>query len=300
MDDLIDASWLMTSTVAYLPFDRLTPSLTVLPVDGQTPVENAAFFDGDDYPFTATIYAHTSGDGVEASGLIDTLLASLPAGNRLEERLTVVAMTGVTAMARRTAEQMDERGAAWPAEVVGPELSAADITHISNEVPFLEECETNVESDNLVFCSKPEYLEALLAVGVDIIGLTGNHQNDFGYEPALESLAFYAEAGLPVYGGGINKDEAFKPLIIEHNGNRLAFTGANAYGPEFAWATDAPARLRPPSISTFSRPPYATSTPKIWRTWCSWSCSTSSHTAWIRSSISAPTSTQFLAPEPRS
>jgi hypothetical protein len=27
-------------------------------------------------------------------------------------------------------------------------------------------------------------------------------------------------------------------LIIEHNGNRLAFLGANSYGPKFAWATD--------------------------------------------------------------
>jgi poly-gamma-glutamate synthesis protein (capsule biosynthesis protein) len=141
-------------------------------------------------------------------------------------------------MCRQTAAQMDRFGAAWPAEVVGPELAAADITHISNEVPFVPGCETNTSADNLTFCSKPEYMAALTASGVDIIGLTGNHQNDYGRANALESLDIYDAAGLPVYGGGRNKQAAFAPLIVEHNGNRLAFLGANSYGPKFAWATD--------------------------------------------------------------
>ena len=52
------------------------------------------------------------------------------------------------------------------------------------------------------------------------------------------SLDIYAKAGLPLYGGGRNKEAAFTPLIVEHNGNRLAFMGANSYGPKMAWATD--------------------------------------------------------------
>ncbi len=105
-------------------------------------------------------------------------------------------MTGVTAMVRFTAEQMDRRGPAWPAEVVGPELAAADITAISNEVPFVPDCETNTDEDNLVFCSKLDYMETLTASGADIIGLTGNHQNDYGLEDALTSLNIYEDAGL--------------------------------------------------------------------------------------------------------
>jgi poly-gamma-glutamate synthesis protein (capsule biosynthesis protein) len=136
------------------------------------------------------------------------------------------------------AAQMDRLGPAWPADIVGPELAAADITHISNEVPFVPGCETNTSTDNLTFCSKPEYMQALTASGVDIIGLTGNHQNDYGRDNALKSLDIYEKAGLPVYGGGRNKQAAFAPLIVEHNGNRLAFLGANSYGPKFAWATD--------------------------------------------------------------
>jgi poly-gamma-glutamate synthesis protein (capsule biosynthesis protein) len=134
---------------------------------------------------------------------------------------------------------MDRFGPAWPAEVVGPELASADITHISNEVPFVEGCVANTDPENFNFCSKPEYVETLRASGADIIGMTGNHQNDFGRENALASLAMYDEWGLPYYGGGRTLEDAFKPLIIEHNGNRLAFLGANSYGPQMAWATDA-------------------------------------------------------------
>ena len=235
VDELIDAAWADETTLVLLPFDALTPELVVFAVDGQNPVDNR--FDAEAYPLVATVYAHSSALASGASVLAE--LASASGGtNRDPDRLTVLAMTGVTAMVRETAYQMDEFGPEWVAEVVGPELAAADITAVSNEVPFVPGCVTNTSADNLTFCSSPDYMAALEAVGADIIGLTGNHQNDYGRTDALTSLDIYAEAGLPVYGGGRTKEDAFAPLYIEHNGNRLAFLGANSYGPEFAWATD--------------------------------------------------------------
>ncbi len=237
-EDVVAAAWQDHTTLAVLPFDQLEPRLAVFAVDGQNPIENSAHYTATEYPLITDVYAQIAeGDAVELA-LARKALSVLPAGNRLPEHLTIVAMSGVTAMCRQTAAQMDRLGSAWPAEVVGPELAAADITHISNEVPFVPGCETNTSADNLTFCSKPEYMEALTASGVDIIGLTGNHQNDYGRQNALKSLDIYEKAGLPVYGGGRNKQAAFAPLIIEHNGNRLAFLGANSYGPKFAWATD--------------------------------------------------------------
>lgn len=235
IEALLVAAWADETTLALLPFDRLTPELVAFAVDGQNPVDNR--FDLDAWPFTASVHAH----GDAGSGE-DSFLAALDQAsrgtNRDPERLTVLAMTGVTAMVRQTAWQMDQFGPEWVAEVVGPELAAADITAVSNEVPFVPGCVTNTSVENLTFCSSPDYMAALDAVGADIIGLTGNHQNDYGRADALTSLDIYAEAGLPVYGGGRNKQEAFAPLYVEHNGNRLAFLGANSYGPVFAWATD--------------------------------------------------------------
>ncbi len=237
VDELIEAVWSDTRILALVPFDHLAPRLAVYTVDGQTPVENAAKFNPSAYPLVATVYAHP---GPAATGQSIAEAADLlPRANRDSSRLTVVAMTGVTAMVRLTAEQMDRQGYDWPAQIVGPELAAADVTAISNEVPFVPDCETNTDRENLVFCSKPEYLATLFASGADIIGLTGNHQNDYGLENALTSLEIYAEEGLPVYGGGVDRDSAFAPLYVEHNGNRLAFLGANSYGPPSAWATDS-------------------------------------------------------------
>lgn len=237
MAELTDAVWGDTRVLALVPFDQLLPRLAVYTVDGQTPVENAAKFSPTAYPLVATVYAHP---GPAATGQsVAQAVDLLPHTNRDTTRLTVVAMTGVTAMVRLTAEQMDLHGDDWPAQVVGPELAAADITAISNEVPFVPDCETNTDRDNLVFCSKPGYMATLTASGADIVGLTGNHQNDYGLEDALTSLQIYADAGLPVYGGGADRNSAFAPLYIEHNGNRLAFLGANSYGPPSAWATDS-------------------------------------------------------------
>lgn len=231
---LLAAAWADEVTLALLPFERLAPELAAFAVDGQNPVDNR--FDAGAWPFTATVYAHAQ-NGRDSSALLARLAQAGGGTNRDPNRLTVLAMTGVTAMVRQTAWQMDQFGPEWVAEEVGPELAAADITAISNEVPFVPGCVTNTSADNLTFCSSPAYMAALEAVGADIIGLTGNHQNDYGRADALTSLEIYAEAGLPVYGGGRNQEEAFAPLYIEHNGNRLALLGANSYGPDFAWAT---------------------------------------------------------------
>jgi hypothetical protein len=235
VDELLDVAWADETTLVLLPFDALTPELVVFAVDGQNPVDNR--FAADAYPLVATVYAHSSNLANDAS-VLEALAAGGHGTNRDPNQLTVLAMTGVTAMVRETAYQMDQFGPEWVAEVVGPELAAADITAVSNEVPFVPGCVTNTAADNLTFCSSPDYMAALEAVGTDIIGLTGNHQNDYGRADALTSLDIYAEAGLPVYGGGRTKEEAFAPLYIDHNGNRLAFLGANSYGPDFAWATD--------------------------------------------------------------
>lgn len=236
---LIDAAWQDRSTLVLLPFEELEPRLAALAIDGQNPVENSAHFDPAQYPLVAHLYAQLDpADETEAERLAQ-VLERLPSGNRDPSRLTVLTMTGVTAMCRLTAAQMERFGPAWPAEVVGPELARADITHISNEVPFVEGCEPNTDPNNFNFCSKPEYVETLFASGVDIVGMTGNHQNDFGRQNAIASLEMYEAWGLPYYGGGKNLEEALKPLYIEHNGNRLAFLGANSYGPPMAWATDA-------------------------------------------------------------
>jgi poly-gamma-glutamate synthesis protein (capsule biosynthesis protein) len=218
-----------------LPFDRLAPQVKALTMGGQDPTDNE--FDASEYPLAVRFYLNAKPEAQQAAA--ELLTAADQAGrqtNRDPRKMTVLAMTGVTAMARMTALRMEQKGYDYPAAEVGPVLAKADITHISNEIPFMPDCQVNPSENNLLLCSKPEYLEALRAVGVDIVGLTGNHLNDFGKDANLWSMQFYQDENLPTYGGGANLEESLQPLLVEHNGNRLAFVGANQFGPEFAWA----------------------------------------------------------------
>lgn len=232
--ELVGSLWRDEGAIGIVPFEQLEPRLHPLKLDGLSAVDNRLEPAG--WPLAQRVWLH--GGGPEAESLLAHLRSAAAPTNRDSQKLTVLVMTGVTAMARMTALKMEQYGdPAYPAHVIASELAAADITHISNEVPFVPDCVADPTLNNVVLCSKPEYMATLDEVGTDIVGLTGNHQNDFGPEAMLESLEIYEEHGLKVYGAGANDQEAREALQIEHNGNRLAFLGANEFGPPGAWAT---------------------------------------------------------------
>jgi poly-gamma-glutamate synthesis protein (capsule biosynthesis protein) len=235
---LSESSWntLFASTpdaIGILPFEELDPSYKVLTVDGMNPLDNR--LDPKKYPLAVAITVRGQGASIIASLLRASIL---PQTNRDPAQLTTLVMTGVTAMTRGTAARMERFGYTYPAEVISGTLRAADITHISNEVPFLNDCVVNATPNNLIMCSHTNYWATLEAIGTDIVGLSGNHVNDFGRAGARESITWYRENGIAIYGSGMNADEACQPLLWYHNGNTFAFLAALAYGPSGAWATD--------------------------------------------------------------
>ena len=219
--------------LAIVPFEDLTPVMKVLHLDGVNILSNT--FDAASYPLTVVVAAFGNESESVAAALRPHITQPT---NRSPDELTTLIMTGVTAMARVTASRMEEKGYDYPALVIAPTLRAADITHISNEVPFLAGCDVDPSLNNMILCSSPAYWAALEAVGVDIVGLSGNHVNDFGREGARESIGWYRQNGIPIYGSGLNEAEACEPLLFTHNGNRFAFFAALAHYPSFAWATE--------------------------------------------------------------
>ncbi len=166
-------------SVGIVPFDALHPRYKVLAVDGVNVLDNR--LDVAAYPLAVALVAQ----GNEATALVNALAPSISdPTNRHADRLTALMMTGVTAMSRVTALRMDQKGYTYPAMIISDTLRAADITHISNEVPFLDDCVTNPGENVLILCSKLEYWATLEAVGTDIVGLSGNHVNDFGRDGA--------------------------------------------------------------------------------------------------------------------
>ncbi|MDO9300095.1 MAG: CapA family protein, partial [Anaerolineales bacterium] len=211
-EQLIDAAWTQ-SAWAIIPFEDIQPKWKVLSVDGQSPIRKN--FDVDVYPLK--IYFSLSSDSF-----------ALPATNRDSSKLATVVLTGVTALVRATAATMEMKGVTYPGDLIGDWLREADVTHISNEVTFDKDCPPPRSGyRNFILCSDPKYMDLLLDVGVDVVELTGDHLRDRGEAALLETLAIYKANNLPYYGGGANAEEARQPVLMEVNGNKIAFMGCN-------------------------------------------------------------------------
>jgi poly-gamma-glutamate synthesis protein (capsule biosynthesis protein) len=229
---LPDKAWDARPSFAIVPFEDLEPRWKVLEIDGDSPIRKT--FDPTVYPLVVTF--GLSGEPSAIASVSEAL--KWPATNRDPNQLTVLVMTGTTALTRATAWKMDLYGAAYPGELIGYWLAEADLAHVSNEVAFTETCPPpDPFQEDLLFCSSIRHLDLLRVIGIDLIELTGNHVMDWGSEAFLESLDLFHENGWVTYGGGKDLDAAWVPALFEHNGNRLAFLGCNAAGPERAWAT---------------------------------------------------------------
>jgi poly-gamma-glutamate synthesis protein (capsule biosynthesis protein) len=243
--DLVAALWQRRPSWSLVPFHRLSPQLKVLSVDGISPLDKD--FATAVYPLTVPVSLAGS-DGPVAAFL--SYWAG-PESNRDPAQMTQVALTGVTALVRATAYQMEIRSILYPGEEVAPVLRDADIAHVSNEVSFVADCPYPSYVGDPVFCSSPRYMALLQDLGVDVVELTGNHLNDWGRGYLPYTIDLYAEAGMGWFGGGRDLAEATQPLLREHNGNRLAFVGCNPVGPFGAWATEAGAGAAPCDYNAF-------------------------------------------------
>ncbi len=229
-EELLPSAWKNQPAWAILPFENLEPRWKVLEIDGQSPLRKE--FDAGAYLLNVPI--SLTGDPAQIN-LSDPLLAA--SSNRQPERLTVLVMTGVTALVRSTAYAMERKGIEYPAGGILNWLKDADLTHISNEVPFAEDCPApDPFQTGMIFCSHPSYIGLLERVGTDIVELTGDHFQDWGTGAMNLTLEMYQERGWLTFGGGANLEQARQAITLEHNGNRLALIGCNAKGGSYAQA----------------------------------------------------------------
>lgn len=232
--EILDYAWKNRPSWAIIPFEQIEPGWKVMQIDGQSPLQKQ--FDLTAYTLTAPV--SLLGDPLLVEAVVPVYGTTLaPATNRAPERLTVLAITGVTALVRSTAYAMEQRGITYPAKDIAGWLREADITHVSNEVPFAEGCPfPDPFQIGVQFCSDPRYIELLQTIGTDIVELTGDHFQDWGEAAMNLTLELYRQQGWSYFGGGINSEEAQKALLVEHNGTKLAFIGCNAKGGSFAQA----------------------------------------------------------------
>jgi len=133
------------------------------------------------------------------------------------------AQTGVTALSRGMNQKLTSVGgdATYFAENIKEYLSSFDLTHTSNESSF-----TDFANPNNI-CSDKRFINTLLAIGLDIVELTGNHNQDCGDQAAIESIDTYNDNNIKTVGGGKSATEAATPLIINQKNNNITFLAYN-------------------------------------------------------------------------
>ncbi len=214
-------------------FEDIIPDWRILAMDGNHPLHKS--FDIDQYPLVFRL-------GYNVNPPLTMMRLNQEQeefiSNFQPDQITSLLISGTTALVRNTALQMEEQGIEFPAQNLGDVLRSADITHISNEVPFYSACPpAKPLRKEMRFCSDPDYIGLLNFIGADVIELTGNHLLDWGPQAFIETLDLYDRNSLFYYGGGRNMRDASKPLYLSVNGNRFAFLGCNVAGPVNDWAT---------------------------------------------------------------
>lgn len=132
------------------------------------------------------------------------------------------AQTGVTALSRGMNAKLNQVGdASYFAANIGEYLSGFDLTHTSNESSFSD----YASSSNI--CSDRKFMNTLLSVGLDIVELTGNHNQDCGDEAASESIDLYQQNNIQIVGGGKTAELAAEPLLINKKNSGVTFLAYN-------------------------------------------------------------------------
>ena len=132
------------------------------------------------------------------------------------------AQTGVTALSRGMNEKLyNNNDPLFFSSQLNSYLSGFDLTHTSNESSFSD----YANSKNI--CSDWRFVETLTDIGLDIVELTGNHNQDCGDESAIETIDTYRENNIKIVGGGKTAGEASIPLEINEKGNSIAFFAFN-------------------------------------------------------------------------
>ncbi|MBI5671394.1 MAG: CapA family protein [Chloroflexi bacterium] len=216
LDALYNVLWRDRTRYTLLPVERLSPRYRALRVTDAGDVYGLHPFDMELYPFAFD--------------------SSTP--NFYRDRLTRLVLSGVTALTRNTTDALDTHGVEWAGEAIKPYVDRADFFHTSNEVSIYPTCPFSNETPLGAFCSKPEHFALFPYIGLDIVELTGNHNNDYGYDAYRETLRFYQDNGIRTVGGGETPETARQPLIIEHNGNTIAMVACNWAGPYYAVTSD--------------------------------------------------------------
>ena len=106
------------------------------------------------------------------------------------------------------------------------EMNRADLMCLNNEFTYSERGEKLV-GKKYCFRARPDRVENLKLLGVDIVKLANNHVYDYGKDAFLDTLEVLKGADIAYMGAGENLEEATTPVYREIQGKTVAFVAAS-------------------------------------------------------------------------
>ena len=204
----------------YIPFEKLDSAVRVVEQDGKNYLDD--FKSGAKFK----IVKIKTENSEEQNRIEQKIREALPKFPTDKSEILSLNQTGVTALARGIQTKLNQVGdGAYFAENIKDLLSSSDLTHISNEVSFADDCKT--DSSSTVLCADPRVFSTIKAIGTDIVELTGNHNVDVGKAAAIDTLKLYHDNNLKTFGGGEDAEDAKKPLEIDQKNTKITWLGFN-------------------------------------------------------------------------
>ena len=105
-------------------------------------------------------------------------------------------------------------------------MQESDVFYLNHEYTIGEKGEPT-SAKRYRFQAKPERMELLTEMGVDLVSLSNNHVYDYGPEALIETCDLLEQANIAYVGGGRNIEEAKKAAYFEVNGLKIGFVAAS-------------------------------------------------------------------------
>lgn len=202
-------------TATLIPLNELDAQHKLLAIDNNYYLDN--FQSGAVFE-----YLELTGESSQDLDLIHNLIKDTLPSFPNSDNVLSFAQTGVTALSRGMNAKLKTTGdAKYFIVKISDYLNKFDLTHTSNESSF-----SNYATENNI-CSHPDMIDVITSSGIDIIELTGNHNQDCGDEDAIATIDLYHSLGLQTVGGGPDQITAAESLGIKQKDNHITMLAYN-------------------------------------------------------------------------
>jgi poly-gamma-glutamate synthesis protein (capsule biosynthesis protein) len=166
---------------------------------------------------------HSGGPWLSPPAMVPQPPDALPEPAQRSREEVVLVFLGDIGLGRSMERQLARYGPTHPWEGIEPILNEADLTVANLEGVLTTQGEPLNKS--YLIRAHPDWGQALLKGGLDLLTLANNHALDFGPEGLDETSTTLQALGMAIVGAGPSKQAAHRPALFDLNGVRVAILG---------------------------------------------------------------------------